>query len=1171
MADRVHKQRPRGENLPGIDREVPLPTSDSAPQASRDILEDTDKTLGSIDDVLAQNDSVMSPISQLADGESAGDANSPVDPFFEESLGLSSSSSNAPKSPSPGFKPTLGKPSSSSDDKDDKKSASKQSSSSASSEARKLSDILDQDNQDFLNSIKEKQAKADGQKVNRFNLGGRAKRRVRMLALGAVFAIAAAVPIGIIGAIPHAIQGWVQDRVSAYTEHAVDKMGQKMLYSYMKNRVAVEKCKSAYNLAGNVSGIGACRPRVEERDTRLSQLFNDWHAAKMEDMLAEHGINIEYDYSQRDSGKPYKITIDRPASEGGNFTASGKFGVPDIDTAEFIGKREASQILKKEMKATLKDDTKWWQFLKRRNLKAGYLRDLGLPSHIFPSKKVAKTLDNIDAVKLKATSEFRQYLTRFVVSHGDARVGALLEVLFSGESSKAKPADLIEKNKAFRAAAAKLGDEEVVKLLEKYAGKNLQEIEIQIVKDLIAKFNETLANQLGEAATDALPVIGWILFALTIMDLLDMATDNSLQHWISTMNSQSMVDVANFMDSTVSEERRGYVDAQSAGDMRMSLVNGLGSSRVFANLIGYKSIDGKQPAGYSCRPDVKFTDVSSIMGAGSEVFKGGDPTALKQAGMADDQLTCENHRVDYDPANALSPLFAIAQNGILGQGGLKEYTDACISKLLVPGFDLNNLPHIGPDCPSLQQIYHGGKGIIGWVTGHLAFLTNWISDIPPIKWLMTNITGWVTNAITVFITGQSLAGPELLQGGIKTDTKSGARLVDAWVGGGESQQFAFAKGVGNGGGLGGVPLTPDQVAELDTTIAQERKEELADSSFFDRMFDISHVDTMASGLLGMAVMDGGVGNFINPMNNLALVFGGSNHTGFGNTAYAEDTETKKSACGYVNGKGQAVTEFGVICYGIPDSYIDGLTDEQLQDLADPDKCDSQTSAIDAKRKEAEDGTDETKKDPDGTGTSTQIDGCRLVCSSTDAMGTNFRVNDKICGFEDAPTGSSSGSGSGSDTTAGTVNTNADYKALSQSILNSGRVVFDKDIDRKDIESGSGSCGNGEGPTVAINIKVLRVMDYILHNTGANLRIGAVDSGHHCNNGLHPKGLAFDIGNEEVAGEVMSKVFAARDQLGINEMFFNGSAGQPYTMDGGQASPGLYVPGHDDHIHIGVNP
>ena len=46
-----------------------------------------------------------------------------------------------------------------------------------------------------------------------------------------------------------------------------------------------------------------------------------------------------------------------------------------------------------------------------------------------------------------------------------------------------------------------------------------------------------------------------------------------------------------------------------------------------------------------------------------------------------------------------------------------------------------------------------------------------------------NFMTWFNNAITIFLTGSSLAGAELLTGGYGTDTKSGARIFDAVSGG----------------------------------------------------------------------------------------------------------------------------------------------------------------------------------------------------------------------------------------------------------------------------------------------------------------------------------------------------------------------------------------------------
>ena len=990
------KQQTNNRNLPGVKPKRPMPFT-NAPDGDTSI---TPKELAELDQMEAGLRDGVLAVKDLAEAESSSSNVNPVDDFYNDNFGTAKQTS--PSTKQSGFRPTIGSSSQEADGESSKKKSTKTKTISSNSEAQKLSDTIDKYNQQWIKDIGERIDQVESQKVSRLNIRGRARKRVRMLALGAVFAIAVAVPIGILGVIPHAMQSWIQNKVSAYTERAVDKMGQKVLYSYMKNRVAVEKCKTAYNLAGNVAGINACRPRIEERDTRLSQLFNDWQAAKIEDSLSRNGVNVEYDYSQRDSGRPYKVTINRPESEGGNFQASGKFGVPDLDTAEFVGRREASLIIRKELKASLKNDTKWHQYLKRRNLKAGYLRDLGLPGRVFTPQKVAKKLDDITALKKTATSDFRKYLTKFVVNKGNARVGLLLEILLSGESSRASPSNLIEENRAIAAAADRLGVEKVTELLDKYGGKSLQEIEVQIVKDLINKLNETLAEKFGETATKAIPVIGWVMLALTVLDALDLATDGTLQHFISSQNAQSMLDVANLLDTTISEEKRSYVDLQSAGDMRLSLINGLGSSRLFADMVGYKSINGKKPAGYNCKPNISISDPASLGSGIEEIFSKGDPSNLKQVGMADDQNTCENHRVDYDPLNPLSSLFSFVQNGAGAYQGLSTYTSGCILSLVASG-GINSQPDL-PFCPSLQETYHGAQGGFSRLISLLSLdrVANFIAEIPPIKALMQNVTGWISNGLTILITGQSLAGPELLQGGLKTDTKSGARMVDAWIGGGEVQQSAFAKGVGDGGGLGGIPLTPDQAASLNQSIAAERREELASSSFFDRMFDISHSDTLASGFIGMAVTEGGYNNFINPFNNIALAFSGGSKTAF--------ADSNSDTCTQENKKGQAITDFGVICYGIPDSYIDGLTEEQIQDLSDAERCEDQTSAIDAKRKAAEDGTDPNLKDPDGSGTSTEIDGCRLLCTVTDTMGTNFRIDDKICGFENFDTTSSDNGG-----------------------------------------------------------------------------------------------------------------------------------------------------------------
>lgn len=992
MANRQIRQNRTNRNLPELDSsEGAMPFTNSRGTNKPEIL--SSSTPSTIDQVLDENDEILDALKQASlsqeDIDEAASSNTdynPVDDYARERYGLNPKPNDPDQKTSNKFKPTIGnsKPEESSSGVKPKSG----SGSSSKSEAATLGGIIKDEREQQLNAIRQRAREVEEKKVGKYNLRGQARKKVRLFLLGSLMAVMLAVPIGVIGIIPHAIQNWIENRVSEYSQRAMDKLGQRVMYTFIRDRVAVDTCRSKYSAAANASGISPCRPRLNERNSRLSQLFNDWSAADMEDKLVARGINVEYDPDELQSGrsgKPYKITID-----GENFSASGDFNSPDWDITEFTGKRETSILLRGKIKQVLKEDTNWWQYMKRRNLKAGYLRDLGLPARVFPNKKVAKALDDFDVAKNTSKSRFRQYLTKWVVSKGDGRVGVLLELLFSGDSSKGTPSEMRKSNKALSLAAEKLGVKDVDGLIAKYAGKNLQEIELELFKSLMRRLFTQLGERIGEAATKAIPVVGWVMLGFTVLDLLDMATDGTLQNWISASNAAAMLDMSNFMDTIISEERRGFVDAQSAGDLRMSLVSGLGSSRVFSNLVGYKSPSGKKADGYNCKPKVSLTDMSSFLGATDQIFKQGDPTVGAQQGMSDSEDVCENHRVDYDPLSAFGTSFDLIQNGVGPWGALSTYTSGCfVTQIVTPGAAVDP-----PGCPSTQSAYHSIKGGIGWIGEKFSFLTNWIAELPPVKWLDGNVTGWITNATTILITGQTLAGPQLLQGGVSGEGKPGARTIDSWYGGASVTQSAFAKGGVDGGGLGAVPLTPAQASNLNNAIAADRKQELASSSIFERMFDVSHADTAISGTLAVTFSEGGVDNLINPMANISTLLKSSSKSTF-----AEGTAQEN--CSKQNEEGQAVNEFGVLCYAYTDEMIEGLSDEDLDRYSDPEFCESYTSAIDARRAEAESGASDTsRKDPDGSGTSTEPDYCRAMCTVTDTMGTEFRQDDPICGYED---------------------------------------------------------------------------------------------------------------------------------------------------------------------------
>lgn len=939
----------------------------------------------------------------------------PADDFSDELLGFdnpNSAAQQAEHSPTAGFRPTIGRPDRTPDSssnynkpgstKPGQSTDGNSSSASEKGEAAKLSSFINQSKTEQDSNLKSKLESAKNSKTSRFSVKGRAKNRVKVILLSLVVTAFTAVPIGIIGVIPHGIQSWIANRTSAFVERNSEKMGAKIIAIYLRDSVGVEKCKKYYNLQGNVAGLNKCRPRLDTKDGRISQIINDYRAADMERRLADIGINLEYDPVES-PGKPYKITVDGTDGKDGNFRLPEGFGAAEIDNAEWTGKRVTSKRLGPIIKEANREISRWHPFLKRRNLKAGFMRDLGLPGRFHGPETLARKLDELELKKgIRRSARhtwFRQNLTKHVVKIGDGRVGLLLEILLDNNRSKADPKEVLKYNKVLRAAANKLGEAQVLEILQKFYDKTAKQIAKQLLVDLIGRIFNAAAARAASAALDAIPVIGWILLIFSILDMIDMLSDGTIQKYLSVQNAQAMADVANLMDTSISEERRGFVDIDSAADFRISLIKGLSASRVFTNTIGYNSPTGKKAEGYACKPDVKLTDVESILGALQGATEDNGIDDLKKKGMGKNEDACENHRVDYDPLRALDGLFAVSQ------AGLDVYTERCIADFGFAPAAIADLILPGELCGyTLQDLYHDINRLLSKFTGLFGPILDILMSIPLVQGITNKFMGFFLNMISIFISGYSLTGPELLQGGLKTDTKSGAKLFDAWEGGQQVLQNNFAKGVGDGGGLGSMPLSPQVAQEMNTKIAQERREELASASIFDRWFDISEPDTLASSVMNVAVIEGSVNSLVNPLNNIASIFNASS-----TTTYALSDGSKRPYCGETNRHGEAATEFGVVCYGYPDETIDGMSEEDMVKYSDPEYCEKFNIAWDKviSDHEKEKYYETTSQDPDGSGQPDGYNPCRLMCSVTDYMATNFRKNDKICGFEKFGVGGSS--------------------------------------------------------------------------------------------------------------------------------------------------------------------
>lgn len=434
----------------------------------------------------------------------------------------------------------------------------------ASEEDQKLSNVLNKEKASIREKLLEEKGKLAVGDGGRVNLKGRAKKRVKKVLIGAMISAFLAAGGGMLFAIPHAIQSWIEGRTSAYTQRITEKMGERLLTSFMRDRVALKSCRGASNSSNFINtalGGEACRQRMGQKEGFVKTLFDDWQSAGMEDILEKKGVAISFD-PDSNPDQPFRFRIysdvdgNRVDLADQNLSRQDLIDIHksgNVDASDNFGRREFAQILKADvLKPALKEDLKAWQFIKRRNLKAGFLRSRGLPTRFFGSQSLARKLDLREARIASRHTRWRQFLTKHIVSVGEGRVGSLINILMTGNSSKIDSDFLKAEYSSMRAAAGKLSDADVLELIDNFGGKSLAEIREIILRNVIEKIVKQIAGEGAEdaaklvagktasAATKAIPVVGWVLFAFAILDIVDMASDGTLQRYMSYQNAQSL-------------------------------------------------------------------------------------------------------------------------------------------------------------------------------------------------------------------------------------------------------------------------------------------------------------------------------------------------------------------------------------------------------------------------------------------------------------------------------------------------------------------------------------------------------------------------------------------------------------------------------------------------------
>lgn len=135
------------------------------------------------------------------------------------------------------------------------------------------------------------------------------------------------------------------------------------------------------------------------------------------------------------------------------------------------------------------------------------------------------------------------------------------------------------------------------------------------------------------------------------------------------------------------------------------------------------------------------------------------------------------------------------------------------------------------------------------------------------------------------------------------------------------------------------------------------------------------------------------------------------------------------------------------------------------------------------------------------------------------------------------------------------------------------VTFEQTNDRQGMLAG-GVIINKDGEKVTVDGRVCQLINTLAEN-GFSLRISSI-VGHHSqyeagstNESRHWTGHAFDIGNEDICGSLEPWIVQNLSGTALMPRQVIGPIRcSQWAVNRGQQSPGFYVEGHEDHIHIG---
>lgn len=335
----------------------------------------------------------------------------------------------------------------------------------------------------------------------------------------------------------------IKGRAFGVVESAVEnRMGHLMERYLIKHTLSLQACgnRATIDCKANYSNEGIA-----------SGLFMAWQDARIEEKLFDkYGITVESTGDTSTADGVHRFTIrDRRGAEI-------KLTNGHLNSGQFTG---GSNQLGRDIRAFLKEETRWNQVMERRSIRRYLVRKHGVKFWCYIA---CSTRDDLNLRYSDAKTRMKHRLIDRVIFPFSERYGIYLTCLVSGNPGQGQcsPDSLGERG------ITRLSDQEVADILEELRESPNKRLNQIVIERTVKK---VFGEATGKAVASGVPVAGQIYAAVLVIDLLNEAdnfvANDGFSRYAADLNSRQYLEFYTAMNTANDELKANVLAADEIG------------------------------------------------------------------------------------------------------------------------------------------------------------------------------------------------------------------------------------------------------------------------------------------------------------------------------------------------------------------------------------------------------------------------------------------------------------------------------------------------------------------------------------------------------------------------------------------------------------------------------